>query len=285
MSVRRLFSMLLGAVLVLSCLGCGTPLPAVPVSDADTAYPSAESASLTQDIEAIRDRGYVLFAIKDENTAFRTYDETNETYDGAEVRLAYRIAAKLFDVPYSDAVSRELAHFIEVSDANRIEILTSHSADYVISSFARTEAREQSVAFSDCYYTDALSLMINRSDGGYIHSLSDLSDLTVGVVEGSTAPDGLKQSLAALAPAVTPKIRLYSDYADVSAALAAGKVDAFCADNTILAQFRTDERLILSDRFAPQHYCVAVPIGSDGLLETANLVIAECTYSDEPLFE
>ena len=45
--------------------------------------------------------------------------------------------------------------------------------------------------------------------------------------------------------------------------MAAGTVDAFCVDKSILANFKTDDRSYIEDTFAPQEYGVATKKGSE----------------------
>ncbi len=64
-----------------------------------------------------------------------------------------------------------------------------------------------------------------------------------------------------------------------------GDIDVFCVDVSILEDYLTDARTILSDRFTAQQYGVAAQQGRDGLIEAANAVIAELEYNEVDLFQ
>ena len=49
----------------------------------------------------------------------------------------------------------------------------------------------------------------------------------------------------------------FDDYPGISTALAAGQVDAFCVDKSILAVYKIDGRSYIEDEFAPQEYGIA----------------------------
>ena len=54
----------------------------------------------------------------------------------------------------------------------------------------------------------------------------------------------------------------FDDYPGISTALAAGQVDAFCVDKSILAVYKTEGRSYIADEFAPQDYGIATKKGS-----------------------
>ena len=141
----------------------------------------------------------------------------------------------------------------------------------MLATFTITDERKQSWDFTTPYYTDHVTVLVEDASG--IASLADLKDKTVGVSSGSTSAraltsamidagvlDGANFDKETFDPATWTegiKFQQYDDYPSISTALAAGQIDAFCVDKSILAVYKTEGRSYIEDEFAPQDYGIA----------------------------
>ena len=166
--------------------------------------------------------------------------------------------------------------FTTVTAATRTELLDSGDIDCVLATFTITDERKQSWDFTTPYYTDHVTVLVEDSSG--IQSLADLKGKLVGVSSGSTSARALTSAMIdagvidgtgfdkeTFDPATWTEgisFQQFDDYPGISTALAAGQVDAFCVDKSILAVYKTEGRSYIADEFAPQDYGIATKKGS-----------------------
>ena len=221
----------------------------------------AAADGMSTDVQAIIDRGVLRVGVKNAVIGFGFQDELTGEYSGMEISLAEKIAESLgVDV-----------EFTTVTAATRTELLDSGDIDCVLATFTITDERKQSWDFSTPYYTDYVTVLVQKDSG--IAGLADLKDKKVGVSSGSTSARSLVAAMVengvmsgdgfdakTFDPATwTDGISFaqYDDYPTISTALSAGEVDAFCVDKSILAVYHTDDRTYIDEKFAPQEYGVA----------------------------
>lgn len=251
------------ALLVCMCLGllagCG--------SDAATETTAAAPAEgYAEDVQAIIDRGVLRVGVKNAVEGFGFQDTLTGEYSGMEIDLANMIAEHLgVDV-----------EFTTVTAATRSELLDSGDIDCVLATFTITEERKQSWDFTTPYYTDHVTVLVEKDSG--ITSLADLEGAVIGVSSGSTSAKSVVQALIdngiidgegfdpdTFDPATWTEFvsfRQYEDYPAISTALSANEVQAFSVDKSILAIYNTDSRTYIEEEFAPQEYGIATTKGS-----------------------
>lgn len=235
-------------------------------NDTNSETDDSTTSDVSADVQAIIDRGVLRVGVKNAVVGFGYEDTLTGEYSGMEVELAKKIAKEL-------GVEVE---FTAVTAATRTELLDSGDIDCVLATFTITDERKESWDFSTPYYTDYVTVLVEKSSG--ITSLANLVDKTVGVSSGSTSAKALVQALIeggfisgdsfneeTFDPATWKegiKFQQYDDYPTISTALSAGEVDAFCVDKSILAIYNTDTRDYIDDKFSPQEYGVATKKGS-----------------------
>ena len=272
--MKRLTSVtaaLLAGAMALSLTACGGSSSAAASSEAapsSSEAASSEAASaetpaetVDPDVQAIIDRGVLLVGVKNAVIGFGYQDPLTNEYSGMEIDLAQGLADQLgVEVEYTT-----------VTAATRTELLDSGDIDCVLATFTITDERKQSWDFTTPYYTDHVTVLVEDASG--IASLADLKDKTVGVSSGSTSAraltsamidagvlDGANFDKETFDPATWTegiKFQQYDDYPSISTALAAGQIDAFCVDKSILAVYKTEGRSYIEDEFAPQDYGIA----------------------------
>lgn len=267
----KTYRQILAAMLALVCLfglaACGskTEAPAAAAPTASEAPAAAEAPPAAEavdpDVQAIIDRGVLRVGVKNAVIGFGFQDTITGEYSGMEIDIANALAAQLgVDV-----------EFTTVTAATRTELLDSGDIDCVLATFTITEERKQSWDFTTPYYTDHVTVLVEDASG--IKSLADLKDKLVGVSSGSTSARALTSAMIEAGvidganfdkdtfDAATWKegiaFQQFDDYPGISTALAAGQVDAFSVDKSILAVYKTDGRSYIEEQFAPQEYGIA----------------------------
>ncbi len=271
--LTRVLSGVLAGLMVLGLAACGgasEPSAATTAAPAATTAASAEdttaAAALDADVQAIVDRGVLRVGVKNAVLGFGYQDPITGEYSGMEIDIANALAAQLgVDV-----------EFTTVTAATRTELLDSGDIDCVLATFTITEERKQSWDFTTPYYTDHVTVLVEDASG--IKTLADLKDKLVGVSSGSTSARALTAAMIDAGvidgagfdkdtfDAATWKdgisFQQFDDYPGISTALAAGQVDAFCVDKSILAVYKIEGRSYITDEFAPQEYGIATKKGS-----------------------
>ncbi len=271
---KKVLAVVVGMTMAMMTLtGCGaekTAVAAEPAASSESvaaeetesgAAADAAADGMSTDVQAIIDRGVLRVGVKNAVIGFGFQDELTGEYSGMEISLAEKIAESLgVDV-----------EFTTVTAATRTELLDSGDIDCVLATFTITDERKQSWDFSTPYYTDYVTVLVQKDSG--IAGLADLKDKKVGVSSGSTSARSLVTAMVengvmsgdgfdakTFDPATwTDGISFaqYDDYPTISTALSAGEVDAFCVDKSILAVYHTDDRTYIDEKFAPQEYGVA----------------------------
>ncbi len=222
---------------------------------------TTEAMMYSEDVQAIIDRGVLRVGVKNAVVGFGFQDPLTQEYAGLEITLAEKIAEEL-------GVDIEMT---AVTAATRTELLDSGDIDCVLATFTITDARKESWDFSTPYYTDFVTVLVEKASG--ITTLADLVDKKIGVSSGSTSAKALVTSMieggfisgdgfdaATFDPSIWTTgvtFQQFDDYPTISIALSAGEIDAFCVDKSILAVYNTESRTYIADKFSPQNYGVA----------------------------
>ena len=234
--------------------------------EAEVSGDLSDPASYGDDVAEIMERGVLRVGVKNAVEGFGYQDTLTGEYSGMEIELAEGIAETL-------GVEVE---FTAVTAATRTELLDSGDLDCVIATFTITDERKLSWDFTTPYYTDHVSVLVQTDSG--ITSLADLEGKVVGVSSGSTSAKSLVEAMIdagvisgdnydadTFDPATWEEgvsFRQYDDYPTISTGLAAGEVDAFCVDKSILAIYNTEDRTYIDEEFAPQEYGIATTMDS-----------------------
>ncbi len=268
--MKKLLAISLTLAIAFSLAACGSSdsssstTAAAAEAEEEDAGSFAEFGDATQ---AIIDRGMLRVGVKNAVEGFGYQDLLTGEYSGMEIDIAAMIADYLgVDVEYTT-----------VTAATRGELLDSGDIDCVLATFTITDERRLTWDFTDPYYTDHVTVLVQNDSG--IEHLEDLDGAVVGVSSGSTSAKSVVEACidAGLiddadydADTFDPatwntyvSFKQYEDYPPISTALTAGEVDAFSVDKSILAIYNTDDRHYIDEEFAPQEYGIATKLGSD----------------------
>lgn len=273
-----MFKKITALFLALLLVGCSASKPETTSTQSD----QPKEVVITKDVQEIIDRGYLIVGCKNDVPGFGYYNEDTGEYEGMEIGLAYQLASKIFDVPYNQAVEDKLVKFVPVAVDDREKVLEEHEVDYVIATYTITEARKERVNFSDSYYSSSVGLMVNVTRVSEntlkeerIRSIVDLDNKIIGVMSNSTTRTDFLNYIQKHNIDISPRFVTYKSYDQLAQALDNGDIDVFCVDVTILSGYLDENKKILDDRFATQHYGIASAKDKDGLNEIANIVVGE----------
>lgn len=228
---------------------------------------SGSNATPTPTAAPTESKGHLKVGVKNNVVGFGYQDPLTNEYSGMEIDLANLIA---------EALGYDGVEFTAVTAATRTELLDAGTIDCVLATFTITDERKKSWDFSTPYYTDAVTVLVEKDSG--IKTLADLAAKNVGVSTSSTSAKALATAMADagvidafdtsadFVPSTFTsgvKFTEFPDYPSISNALTAGTVDAFCVDKSILANYMSDDRTYIEDKFSPQNYGVATKKGSE----------------------
>lgn len=207
------------------------------------------------------------------NAAFPPFEFTTTNgvvgnYDGIDICIGKEIAGSM---------NKEL----QVEDMEfdgLIAAVKSGKVDMAVAGMTITEERQQSVDFSDTYYT-ASQVIITKADNTDINSAEDLkNNKTVGVVLGYTGDSIVTEDLAIDDSKITRANRGIDIVQDVKN----GKLDAVVIDKATGVALAQKEGLKFVEDpevFEIEEYAIAVRKDNKELLDQINKVLAEMKES------
>lgn len=178
------------------------------------APPSAYGA----DLKTIRERGYLIVAVKD-NVRPLGWRNAQGELQGLEIDLARKLAQTILGD--ADAVK-----LIPVKNRDRLPLVMNDRVDLAIAQITATIARARLVYFTDPYYLNGTSFITQRDTG--ITHVQQLSRKPVAVLQNSATVSSLKYH--------QPNLQLIAvqSYSEAQRKLQSGQVTAFAGSTTVL---------------------------------------------------
>lgn len=214
------------------------------------------------DLDTIRDRGYLVVAVKDNWRPLGYVDDAGELV-GYEIDIARQLALELL----GDAEAVQLQ---PVANQDRIPAVLSDEVDVAIAGVSVTPMRQRIVQFSLPYYLDGTGFVTRLPT---IRQLSDLSQGAIALLQGSAAIPAVQYLLPTAGLLGVPS------YQRALGALEAGQADAFAGDISVLAgwvQVHPDYHL-LPEVITVEPLAVVMPKGTqyDSLRRGVNAAVAD----------
>ncbi len=201
---------------------------------------------LATEWDTIRDRGYLVIAVKDNRRPLGYRDAQGELV-GYEIDLARQLAQDLLGSP--DAVQ-----FRPVQNPERLTLVANGAVDMAIAGIGITPMRQRIVHFSQPYYWDGTAFVTRRPD---IRTMADLRQRAIALIPGSEA-------VAAVAFWLPQAQRVrVAGYQAAWQALEAGAADGFAGDLSILAGWVQSypQYHLLPERISTTALAIALPKG------------------------
>ncbi|MEM8503280.1 MAG: transporter substrate-binding domain-containing protein [Cyanobacteria bacterium P01_D01_bin.1] len=208
---------------------------------------------LAAELSEIRDRGYLIVAVKDNRPPMGFLDES-EQFSGFEIDIARRLAAELL----GDENAIEL---VPTANVDRLNAVIEDQVDMAIASLTITEPRRRIISFSDPYYLDGTAFVprLPTANSPAIRTLQDLQLGTIAVLDRS--------STVAQVRYILPSAQLIGvdTYLEGQALVASGEVDAFAGDASVLTGWTRDGALtdyeLLPSIISVEPLAIAIPKG------------------------
>lgn len=201
--------------------------------------------------------------VLDNVAGMSSYSKDNQKFYGLEVELAEELATQM---GYSGV------DFVTVAVGEREDALIQGEVDAIVACLAETEERDAKFDFSTPYYTDEMTVVVEKSS--LIKTLTDLEGTTIGTLSGSNTASLLADYLkskglstgAAISGAIdegaaefdTWKLQEFETADELFDALESGEIDAVATDTSIANNYLSDERTKIEGFNGPsQEYSVA----------------------------
>jgi ABC-type amino acid transport substrate-binding protein len=191
--------------------------------------------SLGTSLFRIQKEGKLRVGVCPDAAGFCSLNVDTGRYEGLDVSFARKIAQAVF----GGSVFRinPMVQFLPISMGMREVALEEDWVDMVVSSYAITPERRKLVDFTDPYYGTSLSPIV-KAEGG-IEVVSDLKDIPIAVVEGTTGAD------FARAHDLGSKILEAESVAEIVDMVRDGTVGAGLSAATILDTYAADSAGVL----------------------------------------
>ncbi|MGB7087263.1 MAG: transporter substrate-binding domain-containing protein, partial [Phormidesmis sp.] len=183
-------------------------------------------AAAAAELSEIRDRGYLIVAVKNNRPPLGFIAEDGEL-SGFEIDIARRLA----EVLLGDASALRL---VPVRNSDRLNAVIEDRVDIAIAAITITEPRRRIISFSDPYYLDGVAFVTPNPS---IQQLPDLRSATIALLDRSSTVAHVRYIL--------PGSRLVAvdSYAEGRSLLDSGAADAFAGDVSVLSGWSFDQRL------------------------------------------
>ena len=228
---------------------------------------AAQARAEQQDtLQKVLRSGVLVAGVAEDDPPFGFRDPDSGSLDGYDVDTMRAIADRL-------GVRLKLR---PVTPANRIAALVEGRVDVLATALTHTDARDAVMDFTDHYLVSGQKLIARR---GSIRRFEDLEGKKIGAVVG-TFSEVCARDRCKLSTVVT-----FEDYMEGIEALLDGRIDAFTAQEAILADllsylprqsFEIPEVTILQEE-----YHLGVRKGDKALLDALNRALAEIRSSGE----
>jgi polar amino acid transport system substrate-binding protein len=206
----------------------------------------APLAVVAADLQTIRQRGYLIVAVKD-NLPPLGFRNAAGQWQGLEIDLAHRLAEVILGSP--DAVK-----FVPVLNQDRLQLVMEDRVDVAIAQITATPARARLVYFSSPYYLNGTSFVTSQPE---LQTMAQLVGQPIAVLQASRTVAVVKSALPE-----SPLLGVDS-YQAGKALLDSGQAVAFAANTAVLTGWvQTDSGYhLIPEQLAREPLAVAFPKG------------------------
>ena len=191
----------------------------------------------------IRERGTVRIGVLEDEMPFSKVEDS-ATATGFEAELATLIGEQILGG--SGGVV-----YVPVTVKNDLALLSNKDVDLLISRVEVTASNQESYQLSSVYYQDPVMLM---TKSGTTLDLSS-SETKIGVIPNATIKPMLTDYLTTMGyPALITDI---SSYPDALQALRDGKINAFCAEQSVLNRYLANDLSLQNIQIGHIDYAIA----------------------------
>jgi glutamate/aspartate transport system substrate-binding protein len=209
------------AITALAALLCSALLASV-----SHAQDAAGVEALMGTLKKVRTTGAITIGFRDASVPF-SYLGPGRRPIGYSIDLCLAIVDQVKSELSNEAI---LVKYLPVNPQTRIPMVVEGAVDLECGSTTNNAERAKSVAFSPIFFVSGTKLMVKR--GSKFRSYRDLKGRAVAVTEGTTNEAAINAVNAKEGLGIN--VVAFRDHDQSFAALAAGKVDAWAADDGLL---------------------------------------------------
>jgi len=188
---------------------------------------SVGAASAETVLERVSGGGALVIAHRESSVPFSYLDAA-----GKPVGYAVDLCLHLAEVVRRKTGMKNMpVQFLQVTPANRVDMVAQGKADMECGSTTNNAARQKDVAFAVTTYVEEVRMAVKASSG--IAAIKDLNGKTVATTTGTTSVQTLRKNERA--GGLDFKEVYGKDHADSFLMVETGRADAFVMDGSILA--------------------------------------------------
>ena len=182
-----------------------------------------------------------------------------------------------FDMAMIKEIGKRMDKKVEIKNMefkSLIGAMESESINTIIAGMTKTAEREESVDFSDSYYTSNQAIILNKDSK--ITKLSQLSGKKVGVQEGTTGDiiaSGEKFGEKNKVIVKKATVKRYKKGVDAVMDLKNGAIDAVVIDEKPAQEFvknNAKKLKLVVDSAGAEYYCIAITKGNTAYKKEIN---------------
>ena len=182
-----------------------------------------------------------------------------------------------FDIALMKEIAKRMDKKIEIQNMefkSLIGAMESESINTVIAGMTKTAEREESVDFSDSYYTSNQAIILKKDSK--VKKLSQLSGKKIGVQEGTTGDiisSGEKFGEKNKVIVKKATVKRYKKGVDAVMDLKNGAIDAVVIDEKPAQEFvknNAKKLKLVVDSAGAEYYCIAITKGNTAYKEEIN---------------
>ena len=191
-----------------------------------------------------------------------------------------------FDIDHLEAVVEEtdytLASWNEYEFDSLIPALENGNIDVIAAAMTITEERQESIAFTDPYYSADQSVLVQSGADFQPESLEDLEGSQVGAQSGTTGETVVQEQLIDEGLISEDDYTSYDNYVLAVQDLERGLIDAIVIDEPVGNSFQEDHDVeVAFTHETDEQYGLGVRQGDDDLREALNEGIAAVQESSQ----
>lgn len=196
------------------------------------------------DLEAIKERGYLIVGVKTDSPPFGFYKDNKLT--GIDIEIAQNVANEIF---HTDSPAN--IKYVPVNAQNRISKLNSREVDVLVATMSVNEKRKLIMDFSMPYFVTSQKIMV-RKTSAISHLQYFNTKGRLAVIMGTTG-EKISRLIAPNAHLVGAK-----SYIEAYNLLLNSQVDAILGDDCILAGLNDGNFKIINRAYSREYYAVAI---------------------------
>lgn len=262
---KRLFTLLLVAILTMSLAACGAKEEATDNST-ESATTSESTTKVDMSGVTLMNEGKLTVGVEIGYPPFEDFAEDGTTPVGYDIDFGYALAEKL---------GLEIVYINTAWDGIFSGIGTNY--DVVISAVTITDERKETMSFSDPYINSYQAVVVKKDYAGTIGSFNDLDGKSIAVQKETTS-DVLMSDYVATG-SIKATISANEKVTTCFTQLENGEVDAVVVDSPVADGYLASnpDKFIIAylDKSEPEQFGVAMGKDNAALQKAVNEAIAQ----------